>query len=79
MLEYESLRPLFEFLPVPRNNKKHWNNSYDWTMVEFMHQVVMRATRATIQAANYISLSCDEVSTVDNQSWLSIHYYVVQN
>ncbi len=46
-------------------------------MVEFMHQMVMKVTRAVIQAAQYISLSYDEVSTIDNQSWLSIHYYVV--
>ncbi len=25
------------------------------------------------------SISCDEVSTLNNQSWLSIHYYVVEN
>jgi len=46
-------------------------------MVEFMHQMVMKVTRVVIQAAQYINLSYDEVSTIDNQSWLSIHYYVV--
>jgi hypothetical protein len=46
-------------------------------MVEFMHQMVMKDTWAVIQATQYISLSYDEVSTIDNQSWLSIHYYVV--
>jgi hypothetical protein len=48
-------------------------------MAEFMHQTVMKATRATIQAAHYVNLSCDEVSTIDNQSWFYVHYYVVQN
>jgi hypothetical protein len=48
-------------------------------MVEFMHQVVMSATRTTIQATHYVVLSYDEVSTVDNQSWLSIHCYVAWN
>jgi len=48
-------------------------------MVEFMYQVVMRATRVGIQATHYIALSYDEVSTLDNQSWLFVHYYVVQN
>ncbi len=46
-------------------------------MVEFMHQMVMKVTRDVIQATQYISLSYDEVSTINNQSWLSIHYYVV--
>jgi hypothetical protein len=48
-------------------------------MVEFMYQVVMRATRVGIQGTHYIALSYDEVSTLDNQSWLFVHYYVVQN
>jgi hypothetical protein len=38
---------------------------------------VMKATRVIIQAAHYITLSYDEVSIVDNQSWLFVHYYVV--
>ncbi len=27
----------------------------------------------------YVVLSCDEMHIVENQSWLLIHYYVVQN
>jgi hypothetical protein len=46
---------------------------------EFMHQVVMKATRVVIQTTHYGALNCDEVSTIDNQSWLSIHCYVVEN
>jgi hypothetical protein len=42
-------------------------------MVEFMHQVVMKATRVVVQVAHYIALNCDEVSIV------VVHYYVVQN
>jgi hypothetical protein len=48
-------------------------------MEEFMHQKVMKATRGLVGVAQYVVLSCDEVSTIDNQSWLSIHYYVLQN
>jgi hypothetical protein len=48
-------------------------------MAKFMHQVVMRATKVIGQVAYYVALSYDKVSTVNNQEWLSIHYYVVQN
>jgi hypothetical protein len=48
-------------------------------MAKFMHQEVMKATRARVGVARYVALNCDEMSTVDNQSWLSIHRYVVQN
>jgi hypothetical protein len=67
MLEYESLKLLFEFLAVPKNNKKNWSDSYGWTMEKFIHQVVMKAIRVTIQVAHYIALNCDEILTIDNQ------------
>jgi hypothetical protein len=28
MLEYESLKPLFEFLAMPKNSKKNWKDSF---------------------------------------------------
>jgi hypothetical protein len=46
-------------------------------MIEFMHQAVMKAIRIVVQVAHYIVLICNEVSIVDNQSWLFVHYYVV--
>jgi hypothetical protein len=46
-------------------------------MAKFMHQVMMRATKATIQVTHYIVLSCDEVFTIDNQ--FLFHYYAVNN
>ena len=31
------------------------------------------------QGARYFSVSCDEVTTMDNSTWISIHVYVVKN
>jgi hypothetical protein len=39
----------------------------------------MEVIRATMGALWYVVLNCDEVSIVDNQSWLFVHCYVVQN
>jgi hypothetical protein len=47
-------------------------------MAKFMHQEVMEATKATMGATRYVTFSCDKVSTMDSQSWLHIHYYVMQ-
>ncbi len=44
-----------------------------------MHQKMMKVIKAIVGAIRYVALSCDEVSIVDNQSWLFIHYNVVQN
>ncbi len=79
MVEYESLRLLFDFLVVPKNSKKHQNDSFNWTMAKFMHQVMMKAIKVVVEVTHYIVLSCNEVSTIDNQSWMFILYYVVQN
>ncbi len=46
-------------------------------MVEFMHQEVMRAIKAIMGAVRYVALNCDEVFTIDNQSWLFVHTDVV--
>jgi len=79
MQEYETIGPLYEFLAVLKNNEKKWSDRSSWTMAKFMHQKMMKATKVVVGVAQYVVISCDDVSTVDNQSWLFIHCYVVQN
>jgi hypothetical protein len=38
MLEYEEMRPLYESFAMPKTGKrKHWNDNFGWTIVEFLH------------------------------------------
>jgi hypothetical protein len=39
----------------------------------------MVITRAIVTTTQYVFISYDEMSTLDNQSRLSIHYYVMEN
>jgi len=48
-------------------------------MVEFMHKEVLRVTKATMGAIDNAALIYDEVSIVNNPSWLSMHCYVMHN
>jgi hypothetical protein len=48
-------------------------------MAKFMHQEVLRATRVEVGVVHYVAISRDEVSIVDNQSWLFVPYYIMQN
>lgn len=48
-------------------------------MAEALYQVVENRTKETLQAANFVSITSDKVTTVDNQSWLCCHGYVVIN
>jgi hypothetical protein len=79
MLEYESRAALYEFLNVPNFPRMHWSDNSGWTMAECMYAEVRTAISRVLVGANYVALTCDEVSTIDNGSWISIHAYVVQN
>jgi len=48
-------------------------------MAQQMHDIVLEATKSIVGTTNYFSLTYDEISTIDNQSWFLIHAYVVQN
>jgi len=48
-------------------------------MVENMHQIVIISTRAIVQKVKYLVINCDEVTTIDNQSWCNVHAYVVDD
>jgi len=79
MLEYESMRELFTFLKMPHLSKKHWGDNSGWLMAEYLHAQVMQKAREVIHGGKFLSISVDEVTTVDNQAWISIHAYVVQD
>jgi hypothetical protein len=47
-------------------------------MAAYMHEVVVNKTQNLVQSFQFISFSYDEVTTCDQQSWVSIHAYVVE-
>jgi hypothetical protein len=70
---------LLQFLDVKDFPKTHWSNSIGWEMTSYMHELVVKKTKDLVQVARFISFSYDEVTTLDQQSWVSIHAYVVEN
>jgi hypothetical protein len=48
-------------------------------MVVAMHNVILKQIAMLVQQAKFISLSCDEVTILDNQFWTFVHGYVVDN
>jgi len=57
-------------------SRKHWSVPIGWEMANHLAKVLGDHTKKVISRANFFSLSADEVSTIDSQSWLSIHLYV---
>ncbi len=48
-------------------------------MTRAMHNVVLKQMKVILQQVMFISISCDEITILDNQSWISVHAYVVEN
>jgi hypothetical protein len=79
MLEYESMRQLFTFLKMPHLSKKHWSDNFGWLIAKYLYRQVMMKVVEVLAAARYVAITCDEVTTMDNQSWISIYAYVVED
>ncbi len=77
MTKCEQMQYLFTFLKVPNNPLKHWSDYARWEIVESLHHVVLIAIKEAIITLNFLSIFEDEMITIDNQSWIFVHCYVV--
>jgi hypothetical protein len=48
-------------------------------MVEIMHSLLLDVTKVTFVVIAFIAISANEVTSINNTQWCSIHLYVVQN
>jgi hypothetical protein len=62
---------------VPNYPSKHWNDCGTWEIAELLHNVVLNAIKEVILAFNFLLVFTNEITIVDNQSWISIHCYMV--
>jgi hypothetical protein len=60
-------------LNVPNKPMKHWSNASGWEMANCMSKQVSKQTQTIVIGASFLSLNGDEVTTIDNQSWISMH------
>jgi hypothetical protein len=77
MVEYKHMRRLLNHLEVPKLPFKHWCDNSGWELAESLYRVVRDRTRACIGGGQFISISYDKVTTCNNQSWISIHAYIL--
>jgi hypothetical protein len=61
---------LFQVLKLKNNPNHHWSDNSGWDMAEAMERVVLQKTKEVMEAGIFFSLSCDEVTSVDCQSWV---------
>jgi hypothetical protein len=48
-------------------------------MVEHINHEMRKTAKVVVQNVNFISFTFDEVTSMDNASWASVHSYVVQD
>jgi hypothetical protein len=73
------MKGLFDFLEIHHTCRKHCTYSISWGMVATMHNVILKHIMLLVQHAKFISITCDVVTTLDNQSWISIDVYIFEN
>ena len=66
VVEYEHMKGLLEQLGCPKLPLKHWFDSSGWELVKNLYNIVQRYTKLVVNEAKYLSLTCNEVNTVDN-------------
>jgi hypothetical protein len=46
-------------------------------MAEVLHSIIMQASTFALDKANMFTLSCDAITLINNQFWLTIHAYTI--
>jgi hypothetical protein len=76
MTQYAAFKELLTQLSVANFSRKHWSPDSGWEMAEALAHVVSETTKSILKQASFISVSADEVTMIDHESWLSVHAYV---
>jgi hypothetical protein len=77
--DFPTFNALLKGLSVPNLSTTHWSDTSGHEMAECLAQVVENKTKEILSEAQFLSLSADEVTSCDNQQWLSIHAYYVKD
>jgi hypothetical protein len=78
MTTFKGENDLFIVLKVKHIPKKHWSDFTRWGIVEIMNEL-FKSIYNVIVVADFIFISVNEVITIDNTSWISMHLYIVRS
>lgn len=57
----------------------HWSIYAGWEMASYLAEVEKKNVHERVKESNFISLSLDEVTTVDNTAWVCMHAYTIKD
>jgi hypothetical protein len=72
------MKKLFVQWNVSHNKMKYWFGGACWDMVNCMCEHVLKIIQSVVVGDRFVFLSVNDVITIDNRSWISIHVYVMQ-
>jgi len=78
MTNFEGPKDLFTMLKVKHTFLKHWTNFVGWGIIEPMNKLLLESTQNVIVATKFILINANEITAIDNTSWISLHLYIVQ-
>jgi hypothetical protein len=78
-MDCEGLNDMFTVLKVKHTPKKHWIDSLSWDIAKSMNDLLLQSIYNVVNVANFLFVNVDEVTTINNASWVSLHIYVVQS
>ena len=58
---------------------KHWYDLSGCIMAKFIFSQVQTTIIYEVSAIDFVAISIDETITISNDSWISIHTYVIKN
>ncbi|KAJ9516060.1 hypothetical protein QJQ45_024487 [Haematococcus lacustris] len=79
MTELEAMQTLLRTIKQPAVAKAHWKDSDGWQMAEAIDAVYQEANNDLLDAAQFISITLDEATTMNSMSVMCVHAYVLVN
>ncbi len=67
---------LFEVEKQPQETLD-WHNMVG--IVEHFENQILATSKVVIHGAKFVALTCDDVTTTNNSSWIYVHGYCVQD
>jgi hypothetical protein len=79
MCDYEREQYLLRHLKVKNIPIKNWSETSGWEMAEQLHGCILAVLKGVVQSARIISITVDEVTAIDNTSWVGVHVYAMRS
>ena len=79
MIDYPKMSEYVSFINAPNYSSSHWSMTSGWEWAQYLAQVEKEDMKEKIASATFLSLSLDEVTAIDNTSWICMSIYMVND